>query len=167
MKKLLTLTKREISYFSLIHSGKETCWHLCTMLLKDPESNMPFDAGRLVSWEASFAKKTASQSHIPGCAAQKVYCHRRTTIKWSLFSLCIMCFFKHYVEINCESNACNFFVPIPSQGPVQQIKLLHSITPNTYFSLESPSDLSVELVEELNSSSERQWATLFFYMKRE
>lgn len=34
----------------------------------------------------------------------------------------------------------------------------------TYCSLESPSDLSVELVEELNSSSERQWVSFLSYL---
>lgn len=33
----------------------------------------------------------------------------------------------------------------------------------TYPSLESPSDLSVELVEELNSSSERHWVSFLSY----
>jgi len=48
----------------------------------------------------------------------------------------------------------------------QGLILSHIMTQNTYFSLESPSDLSVELVEEPSSSSDRQWVTLLFYMKR-
>jgi len=47
--------------FSLIHSGKETYWHLWTQAFNASWQSMSFDAGRLVCWEATVDK---NQRHI-------------------------------------------------------------------------------------------------------